>query len=213
MAERIVEGDVGAHHVAVGPRKVLERVLLVLVARAKYGHLDTALHEAVHRVAYESQALLVGEAPDHDHERTLRILPESKFLLEGLLVLGLLRKGRDTVLLRDHLVGLGVPDMLVNTIQNAVQHVGTAAEDTIHPLAKEGHLQLARIARAHRGDDVGVAERTLHEIDGVPIAVKLPRRRGVVGQPKDVGEHLVGVLPLKLHVVDGEDRLDVPTGI
>ncbi len=98
--------------------------------------------------------------------------------------------------------------VLVDAVQDAAQHARATAEDVVATLAVEGHLQLVRIARAHRGEEVRVAERALHVVDGVAVAVELVARGGDVGEAQHLLEDLVAVLALELDVVDGEDRLD-----
>ena len=209
VRERVVERDARAHHVAVLLVEVAERLLLVRVASAKDGHLDAALHDAVHGIANKAQALLVGEAADHDHERSRGILAKAQLLLEGALALGLVGKVVGRVVRRDHAVGLGVPDGGVDAVENAGEDAGAPAEDGVEPFSVERHLQLVGIARAHGGEGVRVAQAALHEVDGVLVAVELVAGGGDVGKAEDVREHLVAVLALELDVVDRHDGLDV----
>ena len=79
------------------------------------------------------------------------------------------------------------------------------------PSPKKG-ICSSQAARAHGGEPVGVAERALHEVDGVRVAAQLVAGGGDVVHAQDVLEHLVAVLALELDVVHGEDALDVVAG-
>ena len=182
---------------------------MVLVARAQDGNLDAALHEVLHRVAHQAQALLVREAADGDDERARGVLGQAQLLLEGALALGLVLEIFGGVVRRDHRVGRRVPDALVDAVEDAAQDVAAAAEDAVEALAVEGHLKLVGVARAHRGEVVGVAEGALHVVDRVAVAVELVACRGDVGEAQDLLEDLVAVLALELDVVHGEDGLHV----
>ena len=213
VAEGVVKGDARAHLVAVDGIEVAERVFLVGVARTEDRHLHAALHELAHGVADEAEALLVGQATDHDDERTRRILGQTQLLLQRALVLRLLVQRRDVVVRRDELVGGRIPQVVVDAVQDAHQGLGTTAEDGIHALAVEGHLQLVGIRRADRGDQIAVAERALHVVDGVAVAVELIDRRWHVAEAKHVREDPVRILALELDVVDREHGLDVVAGL
>ena len=127
----------------------------------------------------------------------------------GALALGLVGQVRGRVVRRDHRVGGGVPDGLVDAVQDAAQRVLATAEDVVEALAVERHLQLVGVARGHRGEEVRVEQGALHEVDGVGVAVELIAGGRDVGQTQDLLEHLVAVLALELDVVDREDGLHV----
>ena len=113
----------------------------------------------------------------------------------------------------DELVGLGVPDVLIDAVEDAREDGRAAAEHVVEALAEERHLQLDRVGRAHGGEQVGVAERALHEVDRALVAAQLVGGGGDVAHAEDVVEQLVAELALELDVMHREHALHVVAGI
>ena len=71
LGQRRIELDARGHGSGVLALEIAQGVLVVSIAGAEHGHLDTAGQYAVERVRDQVHALLTGKARDHDHERAV----------------------------------------------------------------------------------------------------------------------------------------------
>ena len=81
LRERRIELDAGCHGAGVFPLEVAQGVLVVGVAGAQNGHLNTTGQNAVECIRDQIEALLAGQARDHNHERAVVADLKAKLLL------------------------------------------------------------------------------------------------------------------------------------
>ena len=205
MREGVVECDARSAGARILIGEVAHRLLVI--AGAEHGHLHAAGKDAVERVRDEVHALLAGEARDHDHERPVVAHLEAELFLESGLAGLLARHICRGVVGMNHRVGRRVPGVGIDAVQNAGKHVRATAQDPVETLAVLRRLDLPGVARAHRGDGIGVIERALHVVDRALVAAKLARSVGDVRHAEDVVQDGIGVLALECDVMDREHGL------
>ena len=208
LRQRRVKLDARGHGAGVLVLEVAQAVLVVAVAGAQHGHLNAAGQDAVERVHDQVHALLARQARDHHHERAVVANLKPQLLLQLSLAHGLAGTVLHGVIGGNALIGCRVKARNVNAVEDALQRVGALAQHTVQALAKLGRLDLARIGGAHRGDGVGIVQRTQHVVDAAGVAAQLRGGRGNMCHTQDVLHHGVAKLALERHVVDREHGLD-----
>ena len=118
------------------------------------------------------------------------------------------RQVLERVRLGEAAVHRGIPHLVVDAVDDAVQIVTALLQHSLEPAAERGGADLARVGAADRGEQVGEDEPALEEVE---LAVELDAGRceQVPAEPGHrhvvVPEHaLVG------EVVDGEERARSP---
>ena len=208
LRQRRIELDACGHGAGVLVLEVAQAVLVVAVAGAQHRHLHASGQNAVERVHDQIQALLARQARDHHHKRAVVANFEPQLFLQLGLAHGLPGTVLDRVVGGDALVGRRVKARDVDAIQNALQRVGTLAQNAVQALAKFGRLDLVGIGGAHRGDGVGIAQGAQHVVDAAGVATQLRGGRRNMRHAQDVLHHGVAKLALERHVVDREHGLD-----
>ena len=208
LGQRGVELDARGHGSGVLALEVAQRVLIVGIAGAEHGHLDTAGKDPVERVRDQVHALLAGESRDHDHEGAVIADLQTEFLLQTGLANGLAGTVAGGELRGDALVGGGVEAHGIDAVDDALQNRCAAAQNPIEALTELARLDLLGVRGGDGRDGVGVVEGALHVVDGVGTAGELEGGCGNMRQAQNVVQHLGAVLTLKRDVVDGEHRLD-----
>ena len=151
---------------------------------------------------------MVGQPGDQANDKFVVVLDKPQLLLEPALVLLLfLQHVGDAVIGVQHAVGIRIPNVVVDTVDDAPQLAGMIPQMGVQPLAVVPALNLARVGLAHRGDDVRVGQAALQHI-GVPVA-RLQRVlvEHIIRQPGPVADRGNIINPLEPQVVDGQDGL------
>ena len=105
-------------------------------------------------------------------------------------------------------VGRGVPDGVVDSVEDTAQRRATGAQDAVDALAEGGRLDLGGVARAHGGERVGEDHAGLQEVD---LAVELEELGHEVAGVEVEDVPVVGrETALEGEVVEGEDGAQAP---
>ena len=125
--------------------------------------------ERRHRGGDQVEALLVREARDRREQRDRGVALEAEGLQQRLLAPGLALRRGGAVAGGEERVGLGVPPLVVDAVENAVDHRGPLAQHAVQALAERGRADLLAVAGADRGDGVGVEQAPLEQVDPAVI--------------------------------------------
>lgn len=89
-------------------------------------------------------------------------------------------------------IGLGVPDLGVDAVDDAVQHARPVADEAVKAHAEGGRGDLDGIGRADGGDRGGIRETGLQEADALEIfqPVDRPGGRGQFQPGEDVAREM-----------------------
>ena len=192
--------------------EVPEHVLVLGLAGADEHELGVAVDELLEDGGDEVEAFLIGETGDEgDHELPV-VHFEAQFFLESPLVGFLaLDDAVHVELLRDLLVGGGVPDIVVDAVDDAAELHVMVPDDRVEVLAILCRLDLSRVGVGDGGDDVGIDERAFEHV-GVVVDLELVRREDIVRQAGEILDEAELMLALELEVVDRDDGLGVLAG-
>ena len=180
------------------PRR-LERRL----ARAQEGDLTAGLEEARQPFQDEVESLLSGQAGDHgDEHGAIGLEPQiaAKGLAAERLVLGL----PGGVMTREGGILRGIPGLVVDPVDHAVEVGASVLEDALEPVAEGRGADLRRVRPTHGGEEIGEGQPPFEEID---LAVELDARGGEE-VPAEAGHGHVVVPEHALvgELVNGEER-------
>ena len=165
-----------------------ERLLERPLAAPEHDELRGQADDLARDLDREVDALLVREPAHHAEQRHARLVRQAEPLLQRLLVERLRGEPVGVVALRDQPVGRGIPLGDVDAVRDAVQHAAARGEQPVHAEAERLVLDLARVARAHGRDRVGVLQSALEERQAAPELDAVDREgRGRQPEPR----HLV----------------------
>ena len=120
----------------------------------------------------QRHALLAVEAADVADDRLVGVAqPEP--LPQRLLVLVLVVKRVQAVLARDVAIDLGVPDFVIEAIEHAADLVAMNVQGMAQPEVLGGVQDLPRVMGRDGGDEVGIDDAALHQVDGGVVEVVL----------------------------------------
>ena len=112
------------------------------------------------------------------------------------------------VRLGDVRVACGIPSFGIDAVEDADQIAGAPSQDALESEAELRRLNLARVGRAHRRDEIGVVDAAFEQADAPPELHLVDRQQAPrqieTRQPVRLGQ------PLVRKVVDGEDARHAP---
>ena len=168
-------------------------------ARTKERQLPATVHEGRQRLEQQIESFLPRETRDHHGQRTVRIW-QPELAPKRLAVRGL--SPRRLVARPDQRIGLGIPDILVDAVQNPRNVALPRPDDALEAHPESFRPQFPRIGRRDRRDPVGPDQSCLQGTDLPPI---LEPRIGEIRTVELQRNHLRGgCKALEGHVVDRE---------
>ena len=209
----LVIHDAGADVAPVGVFVVPEGVLIEPVAGAQDHHLGVLVYDLGHNGVDQVQALLVGQPGHQANDELVVVLPQPQLLLQRPLVF--LLPGQDigdVVVGMEHGVCPGVPDVVVDAVDDAVELAGVVAQVGIQPLAVGGGLDLLGVGAGDGGDHVAIGEAALHHVGIQPVLGQGILIEHVVRQTGPIADGGDIVHALEAQVVNGEHGLGLADG-
>ena len=169
MGEGFIEGDAHAHTVGIPRYGGAKELFEAGFAGAEQDELDIALHQQVEDGFNQIEPLLRGQARDHPDNRRMVVIGEFKDAPEPSFTLIFQRQTLLLVMGRDEGIGPGIPQAVIDPVENADEIGRTRPHDTLETKALRSRHDFLGIGRTHRGDFVRQSERSLEKIN---IAVK-----------------------------------------
>jgi hypothetical protein len=118
----------------------------------------------------EVDALLLVEPADVGDDR-LELLPQPQPLPQRLLVCVLVIEGVEGVVVCDVLVDLGVPDVVVDPVQDPAELAPVDRQRVPQPHALVGVQRFPGVLGRHRGHEVGVHDAALQQVQRAGVEV------------------------------------------
>ena len=171
MGSALVIHDVGADTALVCIFVIAEGILIAGITRAENNNLGIAVDDLREDGVHKIQALLVSQAGDQADNEFSFIYLKAEAFLKSTLVLSLLCQNIGKVIVCSQQgIRFAVPDIAVDTVDNAAQFVGMMAQMGIQTFTEERGLNLAGIRSAHRGDHIGECKPAFEHI-GINIVL------------------------------------------
>ena len=150
-------------------------------------------------------ALLAVEPPDVGDDR-FEILAQPQPIAQGVFIGVLLIQGVKAVAGGNVRIDFRIPDIIIDAVQHAAELIAMHFQGMIEPAALIGMTGLIGMGRRYGGDEIGIDDTALHQVDRavievVPQAVEIEILRdvGQAGGP----QHVFAGQPLMLEVVNG----------
>ena len=208
MRQRVVHREPRrdlALELALCPR---EQIDIAALAHAQHNQLHVLAHQVADDVVHKVKPLLAAQAADHADNRHIRVNGQTELFLQFRLALCLAGQVIRGIFRRNARVRRGIVVRHVDAIEHAEHFMLARAEQTIQPLTVVCRLNFLGIGRADGGDDVGIHQRSLHEVRAA-VAFQLVVRPQAVAQTQHVLHFADAEHALILQIVDGEHGLDV----
>ena len=143
MGNRLRIINICRYFTLIFPCKVAEHIFVTLFSCSKSHDLNRILTELIHHIRNQIKSLLVSQTGyDTDHHGLL-ILIQSKCLLKRKFILYLfLAEIRYIVVVLDHRVRRRIPLIIIKTIYDTGQTVGSCIHQTVQALSVERLLDL-----------------------------------------------------------------------
>ena len=181
-----------------------EHVRIPRVALAQHRQLHAQLHDLRQHAVDKIQALLAGQARHHADKRRIRRRGKAQLALQRGLAGGLAFQVVGRVGAGNHGVVGRVVFLHVNAVEHAHQLPVPGAQEAVQAFAVVGGGDFLGIARADRGNLVGIHHAGFEEV-GHAVAFQLVGGKEAVAQAQAVLYFLDAEDALVLQVVDGHD--------
>ena len=173
--------------------------------RAEKNELAAAIEAVWDGVENQVNAFLVIEAADEgDNGTKLFSKPEriAKSVFVGVFILNRL----DGITSGDVRVGLGIPDIVIEPVQNAAEFSLVRCKNSLQAHTEMPVTDFISVARRNRGDEIGIDDAAFHEINR---AMAMIVGKAIVGHDAsrtqaDLAKDLFAVNPLMAEVVKCE---------
>jgi len=190
----------------MGLGQFFEQLVVLRIAGAEDDQLDFKLEQVADRRGDEIESLLIGQPRDHADNGHRRIKGEGGLLGEGLFVFLLVLEGRSAEFGGDEAVFLGIPDAVIDPVEDAAQVILALQQHPLQTAAQIGViLDLGGVGGTDRGDQIGAPDPGLEKTD-LAEKLKVAARLTEFRSKSQLGEHRLRKDPLEGEIVDGEDR-------
>ena len=209
----LVIHDVGAEVAPVGVFVVPEGVLIAPVAGAQHHHLGVLIHDLGQNGVHQVQSLLVGQPGDQTDDELVVVLPQPQLLLQCPLVLLLPGQNIGNVVVGvQHGVRPGIPDVVVNAVDDAPELAGVVAQVGIQLFAVLGSLDFPGVGAADGGDHVAVGQAALEHIGIQPVLGQGILIEHIVRQAGPIADGGDVVNTLEAQIVNGQHGFGTAQG-
>ena len=192
------------------PVKVTEHVFIALVPCSKHDNLHCILAQFVHNIGDQVKSLLVSQTGNDADKHCFRIFvkPEISLKLEFIFYL-FLAESLGIICLGDVLVCLLIEYVVVNSVDDSSQAVGTCLKKTFQTFAVERGFDFLRICFAHCSHSVCKDDSSFQEV-GVFVCFQFIRSKIVVGKSRNSLYCLHIPYALEFQVVDRHNCFYIP---
>src|SRR4030042_736261 len=172
MGQGIVEGNPHPDLFGICHSYRAEEVLVSFLSRPEKHELETTTEHVVQRLLQKVKALLACQARNHSNEGHVRALRQAKGPLQVSLAGLLAEKSIWAICLADERIGLRIPHVVVDAIENTDQAVRPLPEDTTQTKTLLGGLDFFGMCWAHRGNAISENKPPFEEVD-FPVELQI----------------------------------------
>ena len=146
MGHRLRIINVGRHLARILPCKMAKHIFIFFLTSAEHNKLQIVLAHLIHHIGDQIKSFLVGQTRNNTNHESGIVLLQSEFSLKCPLIFYLLlTEIPNVVLVFDQLICLRIILIVINTIYNTAQTIGTSSHQTIQTFSVKRCLNLFRI--------------------------------------------------------------------
>ena len=159
-----------------------EHILIPLVSGTNHHKLGIIIHDLLHHFCNQVETLLIRQAGNETDDHLILIYRQAQCFLQGSLVGRFaLLKIFDGIMIRDLRIGLRIPDIIIDTIDNSSKIHMSCGQQAIHSLAVLRCLDLLGIGFTDCRDIIRVHQSAFEHI-GIPLVLQLIRCKYIIRQ-------------------------------